>query len=391
MAAKDDSFEILHRDRASRGRVGLLQTAHGPVNTPAFCPVATAGAVKGITPRQLAETGTEMVLANAYHLMLRPNTAVIESTGGLHALMGWDGPILTDSGGYQIFSMGGHKEIHPGGRPAKRLVEVTDDGVEFTSHIDGSRLFLDPETAVAVQNRLGADIIMCLDECTHHGCGADRLERAVERTVRWASRCRSAHTRTDQLLFGIVQGGTDLNLRRRCAAELVKLNFSGYAIGGLSVGEAPRLMTETAAATAQLLPEHLPRYLMGIGSVTDIIRSVAAGIDMFDCVLPTRNGRNGLAFTERGILHLRNASHAEAAEAIEPGCGCYCCRRFSRAGIRHFFNCREMLGPILVSIHNIAFYQNLMAGIRRAIAEGGFGPWSAAQLKKYGARPANLL
>jgi len=381
MAANSDSFHILHRDRTSRGRLGLLTTAHGRVRTPAFCPVASAGAVKGVTPWQLAETGTEALLANAYHLMLRPGVRVVEELGGLHGMMGWDMPILTDSGGYQIFSLGGRKEIRPGGRAARRLVDVTDDGVQFASHIDGSKVFLKPETAIEIQNRLGADIIMCLDECAGHDCGAGGIERAVDRTVRWASRCKSAHSRDDQLIFGIVQGGTDLGMRRRCASELVKLNFNGYAIGGLSLGEAPLQTIRTAAETASLLPENMPRYLMGIGSIKEMISAAAAGIDLFDCVLPTRNGRNGLAFTRRGPLHIKNAVHTDASGPVEPGCGCYCCRHFSRAAIRHFFNCREMLGPVLVSIHNITFYQDLMAEARQAMENDEFGPWSAELLR----------
>ncbi|UCC99930.1 MAG: tRNA guanosine(34) transglycosylase Tgt [Phycisphaerales bacterium] len=347
-------FQIVHQDSGSAARCGLLRTAHGPVETPAFMPVGTAGAVKGITPEQLKETGAGIILANTYHLLIRPGIETIEKLGGLHTFMAWDRPILTDSGGYQVFSL-------------SPLARIDDDGVEFASHVDGARIYMNAEIAADIQNRLGVDIAMCFDQCTAHGIGASQLDEAVTRTILWAERAKRAHAHPNQMLFGIVQGGTDLEQRTRCTSELVRIGFDGYALGGLSVGEGHDEMTRTVAHTAQLLPEDKPRYLMGAGTPKDIIAAVAAGIDMFDCVLPTRNGRNAFAFTRNGPLRLRNNAHASDAGPVEASCGCYCCKEFSRGTLRHFFNAGEMLGPILVSLHNLTFYQRLMAEIRRAL------------------------
>jgi len=349
-----NGFEILHHDCGSAGRCGLLSTAHGDVETPAFMPVGTAGAVKGITPQQLRETGAGIILANTYHLLIRPGIETIEKLGGLHKLMAWDSPILTDSGGYQVFSL-------------SPLTKIDDDGVEFASHVDGARIYLNAEIAAEIQNRMGVDIAMCLDQCAPHSIDTPELEEVVTRTVCWAKRARRAHARTDQMLFGIVQGGTNLELRTRCAGELVQVGFDGYALGGLSVGEGHDEMARTVAHTAQLLPRDKPRYLMGVGTPKDIIAAVSAGIDMFDCVLPTRNGRNAFAFTEAGPVRLRNNVHINDTGPIEAGCECYCCTNFSRGALRHFFNSGEMLGPILVSLHNLTFYQRLMAKIRLAL------------------------
>ena len=362
------NFKVLHTDLCSAARRGLLSTAHGTVETPAFCPVGTAGAVKGITPQQLKETGADIILANTYHLLLRPGVDCVEKLGGLHKFMAWNKPILTDSGGYQIFSL-------------SCLTKIGDDGVEFASHVDGAKIYLNAESAIKVQNRLGSDIIMCLDECTPFGCEDSELKKAVERTIDWAKRAKSCHANSRQLLFGIVQGGTNLQLRSYCASELVKLDFDGYAIGGLSVGEGHENMIKTVVHTTRLLPEPKPRYLMGVGTPADIIAAVMAGVDMFDCVLPTRNGRNAYAFTENGPLRLRNSTHIENCEPIEAGCDCYCCRNFSRGAVRHFFNVGEMLGPILVSVHNLRFYQRLMVKIRQAIEKGKFSDWAEEQLK----------
>jgi queuine tRNA-ribosyltransferase len=361
-------FRVLNTDCDSQGRTGLIQTGHGKIETPAFMPVGTSGAVKGITPEQLTDVGASIVLANTYHLMLRPGVEVVEDLGGLHALMNWDGPILTDSGGYQVFSL-------------SELAKIDDNGVEFSSHIDGSRLFLDAERATEIQNRLGADIIMCLDQCTSFPVEADDLKIAVDRTITWAKRCKNAHGKADQHLFGIVQGAIDPEMRAYCARELVKLDFDGYAIGGLGVGESHENMIRTVAHTTALLPEDKPRYLMGVGTPTDIIASVRAGIDMFDCVLPTRNGRNAFAFTPSGPVRLRNSIHIKSTEPIEAGCDCYCCRNFCRGAIRHFFNISEMLGPILVSIHNLRFYQRLMARIREKLKSGEFSRWAEKELQ----------
>ncbi|MBC8217010.1 MAG: tRNA guanosine(34) transglycosylase Tgt [Planctomycetes bacterium] len=363
-------FEIMQKDSGSQGRSGLLKTGHGDIETPAFMPVGTGGAVKGITPKQLKESGARVVLANAYHLMLRPGVEVVEEIGGLHRLMSWDGPILTDSGGYQLFSL-------------SRLVRVDDGGVEFASHIDGERIFLDAEKATEIQNRLGADIIMCLDECTGFPVAKGQLQRAVDRTIAWARRCKEAHCNSDQQLFAVVQGAIDLEMRAHCAGELVKLDFDGYAVGGVGVGEGYDNMIETVARTTELLPEEKPRYLMGVGTPTDIIAAVRTGIDMFDCVLPTRNGRNAFAFTKAGPVRLRNNAHIRATEPIEADCDCYCCKNFGRGSIRHFFNTSEMLGPILVSIHNLRFYQRLMATIREKIKADEFSVWANEELKNH--------
>jgi len=361
-------FEVLHIDKGSPARRGLLTTTHGKVETPAFMPVGTAGAVKGINPEQLKETGADIVLANTYHLLIRPGVDVVESLGGLHKLMAWDGPILTDSGGYQVFSL-------------SALTKVDDDGVEFSSHVDGAKIYLNAERATQIQNRLGADIIMCFDECAPSGAGIEQLSKTVERTIRWAEQCKEAHSNSKQMLFGIVQGGINPELRTHCACELVKKDFDGYAIGGLSVGEEHEDMIQTVTHTTQVLPEDKPRYLMGVGRPADIIAAVKEGIDMFDCVLPTRNGRNAFAFTENGPLRLRNNAHINDVRPIEAGCDCYCCKNFGRGSLRHFFNVGEMLGPILVSVHNLRFYQRLMAKIRDLIEKDEFAEWSAEQLK----------
>ena len=356
-------FEVTAKDDKSAARRGRLTTGHGVIDTPVFMPVGTRGSVKGLTPRQLKETDTKVLLANTYHIILRPGVEAVEALGGLGDLMGWDGPVLTDSGGYQIFSL-------------STLSRVDDDGVEFSSHIDGQKLYLSAESVTTAQNRLGADIIMCFDECTPYACERELVEKAVERTVRWAEQCKQSHNNKMQLLFGIVQGGIDLELRSQCAEELVKLDFDGYAVGGLSVGEGHEEMIRTTEHTAGLLPADKPRYLMGVGTPQDIIAAVSSGIDMFDCVLPTRNGRNAFAFTESGGVRLRNSSYAEDKGPIEAACDCYCCNNFSRASLRHFFNVGEMLGPILVSIHNISFYQRLMGRIRERIENGTFAEWA---------------
>ena len=363
-------FQIIHQDIDSSARRGLLMTAHGAVETPAFMPVGTAGAVKGITPQQLKETGADIVLANTYHLLLRPGVDVVEKLGGLHKFMAWNYPILTDSGGYQIFSL-------------SPLSKVSDNGVEFASHIDGAKISLNAESVINAQNRLGADIITCLDQCAPFPVGTDELKKAVQRTIFWARRAKQAHSNPKQLLFGIVQGGINLQLRTYCALELVKSGFDGYAIGGLSVGEGHDNMIRSVTHTTGLLPPDKPRYLMGVGTPADIIAAVRAGVDMFDCVLPTRNGRNAFAFTENGPLRLRNNTHINAAEPIEAGCDCYCCRNFNRGTIRHFFNSEEMLGPILVSLHNLRFYQRLMAKIRECLKRNEFADWAAKQIRKY--------
>jgi len=362
-------FGVIASDPHCGARRGVLTTAHGPVQTPAFMPVGTAGTVKGLTPDQIEGTGAEIVLGNTYHLMLRPGAEVVERIGGLHRFMAWDRPILTDSGGYQVFSL-------------SALTRIDDEGVEFASHVDGAKVHLNAEIATDIQNRLGADVIMCFDECTPFPAEPEHVQRAVARTIAWARRCKEAHRRDGQLLFGIVQGGIDLALRSHCAEEIVRIGFDGYAIGGLSVGEGHEHMVRTVEHTAALLPADRPRYLMGVGMPADIIAAVRAGVDMFDCVLPTRNGRNAFAFTRQGPLRLRNSVHIDSVEPIEAGCDCCTCRNFTRGAIRHFFNCSEMLGPILLTVHNLRFYQRLMAEIRLQIERGAFDCWAAAELAR---------
>ncbi|MGD0460864.1 MAG: tRNA guanosine(34) transglycosylase Tgt [Tepidisphaeraceae bacterium] len=353
-------LELIRQDRAGGARLGRVSTPHGVFDTPAFMPVGTQGSIKGVLPDHVAQTGAQIVLANTYHLMLRPGEKTVAQLGGLHRFMGWAGPILTDSGGYQVFSL-------------SDLNEVSDSGVRFKSHVDGSETFLDAGRSIQVQNDLGADIIMALDQCPSGTAGAEVQRQAAERTIRWAQQSLAAHRRPgEQGLFGIVQGGADLDLRRRCAAELAAMDFSGYAIGGLAVGEGFEAMKTVLREIGPALPADKPRYLMGVGFPRDIVAAVAAGIDMFDCVLPTRNGRNAYAFTAHGPIRLRNSIHQRDAGPIEKGCDCYACRNFSRGAIRHFFFAGEMLGPVLVSVHNMRFYQRLMADIRRSIGEGSF-------------------
>jgi queuine tRNA-ribosyltransferase len=324
-------------------------------------PVGTQGTVKGVLPDHVAGTGSQIILGNTYHLMLRPGEGVVAELGGLHRLMAWPGPILTDSGGFQVFSLADIRKI-------------TDEGVTFRSHVDGSVVELTPRRSIEVQNALGADIIMAFDECPAADAPAEEHGRAVERTLRWAEESLAAHGRAgDQALFGIVQGGTDPGLRERCARRLVEMDFPGYAVGGLAVGEGFEAMMGVLEHTVPLLPEAKPRYLMGVGYPRDIVEAVAAGVDMFDCVLPTRNGRNANAFTAGGAIRLRNSRFTRDAGPIEAGCDCYACGHFSRGAIRHYFFAGEMLGPILVSVHNIRFYQRFMGEMRSAIGEGRFG------------------
>ncbi len=344
------------QDAGSGARAGRWVTPHGVVETPAFMPVGTRGTVKGVWPHQLREVGAEMVLANTYHLALRPGETVVADLGGLHRFMNWEGPILTDSGGFQVFSL-------------SSLRELSDDKVVFRSHIDGSLLELSPERAVEIQEALGADCIMCLDECPPHDHPVETLQRAVDRTTLWAGRCRDAQRRTDQALFGIVQGGTDEGLRTRSAGGLLPFDFPGYAIGGLSVGETPEQMTATLDFTVPMLPADRPRYLMGVGRPIDMIEAVLRGVDLFDCVLPTRNARNAMAFTSLGHVKMRNLCHQRDDSPLDPACRCPTCRQFTRGYLRHLFVSGEMLGPMLLSVHNLAHYQRLMRELRSAIRE----------------------
>ncbi|MHC4549656.1 MAG: tRNA guanosine(34) transglycosylase Tgt [Planctomycetota bacterium] len=351
------SFEVVAR--CGRARAGVLQTAHGPVETPLFVPVGTRAAVRGLTPDQLAAAGAQMLLANAYHLFLRPGEEVIRDLGGLHGFTGWRKPWLTDSGGFQVFSL-------------TDLVKVTDDGVRFRSPIDGVYHFLRPEDSIRIQNDLGADLIMAFDECVRLPAEPERVAGAVDRTIRWARRCRAAHARDDQLLFGIVQGGTDFEERERCAAPLLELDFAGHAVGGLSVGEDRDAMLATLAHTTSLLPESKPRYFMGIGKPQDLIDAIARGIDVFDCVIGTRNGRTGTLFTSEGVLHLRNRRFLTDDGPLDPACDCPACTGYSRAYLRHLYRADEMLGPILGSLHNTWYLIGLVRRARQAIVDGSF-------------------
>ncbi len=351
------SFELQHVDPHGRGRTGLITTPHGQVRTPAFMPVGTKGSVKGITPEQLQTTDTDICLCNTYHLALRPTAEVVAALGGVQRFTGWNRPILTDSGGFQVFSLA-------------ELNKIDDDGVRFRSHIDGSWMDLTPERSIAIQNLLGADIIMAFDQCPPLPSPREAIAEAVARTIRWAARCKAAHAREDQALFGIVQGGLEVDLRTECIQALTKIGFPGYALGGLSVGESHAEMVACLAAVAPLLPPDRPRYLMGVGMPHDIVAAVQCGVDMFDCVLPTRNGRNAYAFTPTGSIKLRNAALRLANEPIDASCDCYACRRFSRGYVRHLFIAGEMLGPTLASLHNIRFFQRLMARIRELLPSG---------------------
>lgn len=356
------SFQLEHTDAGSGARAGVLTTPRGSVPTPVFMPVGTQATVKTMSPEEVAATGATIILSNTYHLYLRPGSRLIEEAGGLHRFMGWDGSILTDSGGFQVFSLA-------------PLMDLDDGGVSFRSHIDGSEHRFTPEKVVAIQERLGSDIMMPLDICLAYDEPMDRHVEAVERTIAWARRCREAQTRDDQALFAIVQGGVDGDLRRRCARELAAMEFPGYAVGGLSVGEPPDLMVEALAATGPELPRDKPRYLMGVGSPDYLLLGMEHGMDMFDCVLPTRMARNGSVYTWRGRVVLRNARFARDLSPIDENCRCYTCRRFSRAYIRHLIKANEVLGIRLTTIHNLHFMQEFMAAAREAILQDEFVPF----------------
>jgi queuine tRNA-ribosyltransferase len=361
-------FELLKTDGLARR--GRLHTAHGVVETPIFMPVGTQATVKGLTPAQLEELGAQIILGNTYHLALRPGADLIAEQGGLHRFMHWSRPILTDSGGFQVYSLA----------PTRK---IDDQAAVFRSHIDGAEFILTPERAVEIQEQLGSDIAMCLDECPPFATPPDRLREAVRRTIHWAERCRKAHRRSDQALFAIVQGADDLQLRGECARALADLDFPGYALGGFSVGEEPAVMHALLQASAELLPTHKPRYLMGVGRPRDILEAVACGLDMFDCVLPTRNGRNAQAFTAEGSLKLRNAIHRRDSRPIESDCPCYTCTHFTRAYVHHLFNVEEMLGPTLLTMHNLAYYLRLMAEVRSAIEQARFAAFRSACLARW--------
>ena len=366
MTAPDFGFSLL--DVCAGARRGKITTAHGTVDTPAFMPVGTAATVKAMTPQAVRDTGAQMILANTYHLMLRPGAETVAALGGLHKFMNWRRPILTDSGGFQIWSL-------------NKLREIDAEGVTFRSHLDGSRHHLTPERAVDIQDMLGADIVMVLDECTDHPATRDRAEESLRLTLDWARRCRDAFpNRPGHGLFGIVQGGMYEDLREEAARALVGIGFHGYAIGGLSVGEDRVTLLAMLEAAVSPLPENQPRYLMGVGRPADILQAVARGVDMFDCVLPTRSGRTSKAFTRRGEVNLRNAHHSQDPRPLDDQCPCPACRDYSRAYLHHLVRSGEILGAMLLTGHNLRFYQDMMAGIRKAVAADTFAAFSAAFL-----------
>ncbi len=369
-------FSLIHKDKNSKARLGKLITAHGEIDTPCFMPVGTQGTVKTLSPAELKESGAQIMLSNAYHLFLRPGTGVIKKAGGLHAFMSWPGPILTDSGGYQIFSLA-------------LLRKVNDEGVEFQSHIDGLKHFLTPENVIQIQKDFGSDIIMPLDVCVHYPCSKDHATVAMERTMDWAKRSKefivhsSEFIEDKQILFGIVQGATYEDLRKSCCEQLTEIGFDGYAIGGVSVGEPKNLSYNIVNFVLGFLPQDKPYYLMGVGVPEDIINAVELGIDMFDCVVPTRYGRNGTAFTSAGKLTIRNSPYLEDFSPLDKKCSCYTCKKFSRAYLRHLFNMDEILGLRLVSLHNIHFYLELMRNTRDAIAQDRFAEFKGEFLRNY--------
>jgi queuine tRNA-ribosyltransferase len=353
-------FELLARDTSTSARRGRFHTAHGPVETPVFMPVGTRATVKGVTTPQLHDLGAQVLLANTYHLYLRPGADIVRDAGGLHPFMNWDGPLLTDSGGFQIFSLAD-------------TLKLSDDGVEFRSILDGSKHFWTPEDNMRIQQDLGADIAMQLDQCPPYPADKALVTAAVERSVDWAARCKAAHSREDQALFGIVQGGVFEDLRLESVARLAELDLPGYGIGGYSVGEPHDLMLESLAPVTGAMPADKPRYLMGVGNPTTMLQAIALGVDMFDCVLPTRTARMGTAFSSAGRMNLKNAQYARDFGPLDPTCSCTTCTQYSRAYLRHLVSMKEMLGSILLSVHNLHFLLDLTARARGAVERGSYG------------------
>ena len=368
MRAAGFSFSLKATDGGARA--GVIQTPHGSVNTPAFMPVATQGSVKGVTPQELRDMGSEIILGNTYHLYLRPGIEVIEDAGGLHEFMGWRGPILTDSGGFQAFSLGA-------------MAKLSDEAIVFRSHLDGSLHRFTPKDAVAYQERLGVDVMMCLDQCVAADGSDAAVREAMERTHRWAARCREAWRSESQALFGIVQGGISAEMRRESAKLITGLDFPGYAVGGLAVGETKAQMYEMVSFTGELLPADKPRYLMGVGSPEDLVEGVARGMDMFDCALPTRVARNGALFTPEGRINVVAARYRRDRGPIQEGCDCLACAGFSMGYVNHLFRSKELLGLRLASIHNLRFVQRLMAEMRRRIVAGDFEAFAENFLGRY--------
>ncbi len=363
-------YRLLAEDPGTGARAGEFVTPHGAIPTPVFMPVGTRAAVKTLSPGELRQIGAKIILSNTYHLFLRPGPDLIAKAGGIQRFMSWDGPVLTDSGGFQVFSLA-------------KIRTVGDDGVEFRSHLDGTKYLMTPELATQIQEKLGSDIAMCFDQCVELPCSREAAERAVAHTLEWAARCRAAHGRKDQALFGIVQGGLFDDLRASCAERLAEMGFDGYAIGGLSVGESHAEMYRCLDALMPRMPVSKPRYLMGVGHPANLIEGIARGVDMFDCVLPTRNGRTGTAFTRDGKINIKNARYAEDFSPIDPDCDCWACRNFTRAYARHLYRSGEILGARLLSYHNVRFLVALVEGARRAILDGSFARYRRDFLSRY--------
>lgn len=363
-------FHVQHRDPQSSARQAVFATPHGAVETPAFMPVGTQGTVKGLTVDLLRATGAQIILANTYHLALRPGAEIVRQLGGLHRFMGWEGPILTDSGGFQIFSLA-------------KITRVTEQAAVFRSHVDGHLMELTPEHAIEIQQALGSDVAMVLDHVVALPSTPEAVRDACERSIRWAARCRDAASLDSQALFAIVQGGLDPDLRLACARQLCRMDFPGYAVGGLSVGEPPADMYRMLEVTCPELPDSKPRYLMGVGTPVDLLEAILRGVDLFDCVIPTRNGRNALALTDDGPVKMRNLKHQSDSSPIDATCPCPACRRHSRGYLRHLFMVGEMLGPILLSVHNLTFYQRLLADARQAIRESRYEAFAREKLNRW--------
>jgi queuine tRNA-ribosyltransferase len=369
------TFELLAQDRESKARRGRLVTVHGAIETPAFMPIGTQGSVKAVSPGELRELNAQIILGNTYHLFVRPGIEVIKHFGGLHSFMNWDGPILTDSGGFQIFSLA-------------KLRKITEDGVQFQNHVDGTPAFISPEIAMEIQAALGSDIAMVLDECPRWPCERDYAARSLEMTTRWAARCKNAPRGDRQLLFGIVQGATFEDLRKQSAQAIVDLGFDGYAIGGVSVGEPEEEMIKAVESSEPFLPKDKPRYVMGLGTPPQLLEMIARGMDMFDCVLPTRLARNGTAFASTGTLNLKNAEFAKDKRPIEEGCNCPACSEFSRGYIRHLVKAEEILGLRLITLHNLHFYLDLMRQARAKINNETFDEFRNDFVNNYKTRVA---
>ena len=363
-------FELLKKDPGTAARRGRLQTPHGTIETPIFMPVGTHGALKAMTPAQVEDTGAQIILSNTYHLHLKPGESLVKKAGGLHQFMNWKKPILTDSGGFQVFSL-----------PKKRIGE---EGVHFRHELTGDEIFLGPKEAMQIQNDLGADIIMAFDECIPYPATQEYSAKSIKKTLRWAENCLKHHNRQDQALFGIVQGSVYPDLRKECAEQLTRMNFPGYAVGGVSVGEGLELLKKVVDYTAPFLPENKPRYLMGVGLPEDILESIERGMDMFDCVIPTRYARSASVFTSRGKLRLTNREYRRDFFPVDPACDCYCCKNFSRAYLHHLFNANEILSATLSAIHNVHFYLNMVTDARKAIEDGEFSAFKNEFLGNYG-------